>query len=816
MLQDIKFGIKLLWKDKAFTVTALLTLALCIGANTAIFSMLNAVVLAPLPYPDSERLVALYNVYPGVGVVDRGANSTPDYFDRRQMTDLFDSVALIGGWGYDVGSQGSPTRVDGQYVTPSYFQVLRAKPMMGRLFTEDDAVYKKDRFAILSYGLWSDMFGRDRQILGKDIRLSGEPYRIVGVMPEGFQPASGEARLWVPFSFEPRQTTDQARHSNNWSMVARLKPGVTLQQARVRIDALNRQNLERIPQIRKMIEDARFATRVLSLKDEMIRDVRPTLYLLQAAVAFVLLIGCVNVANLMLVRSNIRMKELAIRFSLGAGRWRLGRQLLTESIILAGLGGILGIATGFAGVRALAYLGAKDMPRGAHIEIDVAVMGFSALLAVLTGLAFGSVPVYHLVRRDLHEIFRQTGRTGTTERGAMWTRSALVVSQVALAFVLLIGAGLMALSFGRLLGVDPGFRPERVFAAAVSLPKARYPEDERIRQFAAGLLESAHALPGVAQVSLVTFLPFSGNSNASVVAIVGRALGPGEPPPAPAWNSVNAGYFQAMGIPLLQGRGFTEGDTEKAPRVVVIDEFFAHKHWPKGDAVGARIFRGVPGIPGGHHADECTVVGVVGSVKTGDLAEQNAVGQLYFAFPQYPNRNFHLAVKTRGDDAHLAAALRSAMLRSDPELPLVDVRTMPERLSGSMRERRAAMTMCLVFAGLALLLSAIGIYGVLAYTVTQRTREFGIRMALGAGAGKVVGMVLGQGMRLAVLGLAIGVAGAILLTRLMASLLFQVKPGDPLVFAAVASALMAVACLASLVPSLRVTRIRPANALRHE
>jgi predicted permease len=631
-------------------------------------------------------------------------------------------------------------------------------------------------------------------------------------MPQDFKPLLPDTRLWVPFAFTPRQTSDDARHSNNWSMIARLKPGVAVAYAQQRIDDLNRRNLERVPKFRKLLESARFGTKVVGLKDELVRDVRPTLYLLQAAVAFVLLIGCVNVANLMLVRSNIRMKEMAIRFSLGAGRWRLGRQLLTESLTLAVLGGLLGLFTGFAGVRLLVLLGSRDLPRGGDIRINGSVLAFSAAAAVLTGLIFGSVPILQLFRRDLNAVFRQTERTGTSERGAVWTRSALVVCQVSLAFVLLIGSGLLTMSFARLLSVDPGFKPEHVLTARFSLPRARYADDARVRNFVGNLLDSVRALPGVKGAGVTSYLPFSGNNNASVIMIEGYNLAPGENPPVPGWNHVDAGYFQALGIPLLRGRILTETDGTEAPRVAVIDQFMARKYWPKGDAIGARVRRGI----GDGSGPVSTIVGIVGSVKTGDLAEQNPVGQIYFHYKQFPPRIMHLVVKSDRDDAHLATAIRSRLQNADSELPLFDVKTMPELVSSSMTSRRAAMIMCLVFAGMALALAAIGIYGVLAYTVTQRTREFGIRVALGAGARDVIGMVIGHGMKLAVIGLIIGVAGAFALTRLMTRMLYSVKPGDPLVFLVVAAVLMAVALTASLIPSLRAVRIRPAVALRYE
>ncbi len=811
MFQDLKFGLKLLWKDKAFTVTALLTLALCIGANTAIFTVLNAVILNPLPYAEPDRVVSMYNIYPGLGLSDNGSNAVPDYYDRRAMTDVFDSVALVRNFGYDMGSEGSPVRVDGEKVTPDYFRVLRTSAIAGRTFNYDDAVVGKENVAILSYGLWKDMFAKDPQMVGKDVRLGGIPYRVVGIMPENFKAIELDAKLWTPVAFTPPETSDDERHSNRWGMVGRLQSGVTILYAKQRLDILNKRNIERFPKYRKLLENARFATVIRSTKEQLTREVRPTLYLLQAAVAFVLLIGCVNVANLMLVRSNIRMKEMAIRFSLGAGRMRLSRQLLTESITLAAAGGALGVFVGFAGVRLLTYLGAKDMPRGADIRIDAGVLAFSAVVAIATGLVFGIVPVYHLFRRDLNAVFRQTERTGTTQKGALWTRSALVVCQVSLAFILLIGSGLLTLSFARLLSVRPGFQPENVTAARFVLPISRYKDDARALAFLDTLLTSLRSIPGVTYAGATTYLPFAGNDNASVISIEGYTPAQGESPPVPGWNIIDPQYFQAMGIPLLQGRFFNESDAANTERVVIVDRFLARKYWPRGNAVGGKIRMGVEST-----SRICTVVGVVGSVKVGDLAEQSPTGHIYFDYKQFPPRKPHVVVKTTRDDPALASAIRREILRADPELPMFDVKTMPERISASTQNRKAAMVVCLLFAILALVLSAIGIYGVLAYTVTQRMREFGIRMALGASARDVIGMVIGQGVKLAFIGLAIGLAGALGLTRLMTSMLFGVRPSDPLVFLSVAAALMAVAGIASLIPSIRAVRVRPAIALRYE
>lgn len=817
MRRDFAYALRTLANQRGFTIAALLTLALCIGANTAIFTVLEHVVLRPLPFPEPDRLVTMYNLYPGVGVTENGSNGIPDYLDRRKLKNVFGEVALIGTTGYEVGLGGSPQRIRGQYVTPSFFTVLGVRPLLGRTFTEEEGTLGNERVAVLTEGLWQEMFARDPNVAGKDIRLNGSLYRIVGVMPASFRIADddNQVRIYTAFAFRPEQTTNQARHSNNWGMIARLQPGVTLAQARERLDDLNRRNLDLMPQARQLILDARFYTKIVTLKDEIVRDIRATLYLLQIAVAVVLLIGCVNLANLMLVRSNVRLKELAIRYSLGAGRWRIARQLLAESVLLALMGGALGIWVGYGGVRLLSYLGAQDLPRGSTIGIDGVALAFTAAIALLTGLVFGSVPLVHVLRSDLSAVFRGSERGGTSGRGAVWVRSALVVGEFALAFVLIAGAGLLTMSFVRLLRVDPGFQPDRVMTASVSLPRQRYGDDAPARNLLAELTRRISAMPGVQHAALTTYLPFSGASNSSVITVAGRVLAPGETPPVPAWNHVGAGYFEAMRIPILQGRGIADSDGPDAPKVVVIDQFLARKYFPNGGAVGHRILRGIQ-IHGEEAPPECTIVGVAGSVKTGSLAENNPVGQIYFSYKQFVPRGGYLVVRTQRDDPRLTAAMRRELRQLDPEMPLVDAKTMPERLSTSLRTQRAAMTLCLIFAGLALLLAAIGIYGVLAYSVSQRTREFGIRMALGAVSTELVAMVVKQGLRMAALGLALGAAGAFAVTRMMTALLFDVQPADPGVFLMVAVVLAAVASLASLIPSARAVRVPPATALRYE
>jgi predicted permease len=812
MLRDLRFALKLLRKEKAFTLAALATLALCIGANTAIFSVLEAVVLDPLRYPEPDRLVTLGNAYPGVGISEGVSNSEPDYFDRREMTDVFDSVAETRSPGFDLGTAGAPLRVAGQAVTPSFFRVLRASPILGRTFQEEDATIGQDHFAILSHGLWDDAFGGDRAIVGKDVRLNGAPYRIVGVMPPGFEAPGSEARIWVPLSFTAAQRGDDHRHSNGYSMIARLRAGATLAYAQQRIDDLNRANLDRTPKLKKLLLDVRYRTSVRRVKDVMVKDVRPILYLLQGAVAFVLLIGCVNVANLLLVRCNVRMREWAIRFSLGAPRLRLARQLLTESLVLAAGGGLLGTLAGLGGVRLLAALGTDALPRGTHIAVNGGVLLATAGVAILTGLAFGSLPVYHLLRRDLDAVFRAGERGGTADRRAVWTRSAMVVWQVSLAVVLLTGSGLLTLSFSRLLAVDPGFRPQRVMTAAFSLSGRRYAEEALTRGRLTELMARVRTIPGVEAAGITTGLPFSDSHNDGAIQIEGHKPAPGELPPDPDWIVIDSGYFAAMGIPLREGRTFRDSDTTEATAVAVIDEQLARRYWPHGGAIGAAIRRSLdPTSP------LIRIVGVAGTVKAADLTETNRQGQVYFPYTQADfSRVYRVVVKTAADDPAVPGALRTELRSVDPEVALFDVKSMDERLSASLRNRRAAMVICLVFAGLALVLSALGIYGVLAYTVTQRTREFGVRMALGAGRADVLRLVVAQGMKLAAAGVAIGVGGSLALTRVMTAMLFHVAAYDPAVYGGTLAALLGVAAAASAIPALRALRVQPATALHHE
>jgi len=806
-------------REKTFWAVSLLTLALCTGANTAIFSLINAVLLRPLPYPEPDRLVTVYNMYPGSGIPKSSA-SGPNYTDRKQATDTFEELALVDDQSFNVGSEDSPERIRAQAVTPSYFRTLRANPILGRAFHEKEAQKGEERVVVLSHGLWTRMFAADPNILGRDLRLSDIPYQVVGVMPPEFKLVTGspkwdrDIQVWVPLVLTQGQLSDVSLHANSFFMMGRLHEGVTLSQAQARVEAINRVAAERAPEFREALNDAGFGTKVAPLHDEAVETVQTELLLMQGAVLFVLLIGCVNVANLLLVRSSVRLKELAVRSAIGADRWSLTRLLIVEGVVLGVLGGALGIILGFGGVQLFQTVGANLLPRGEDVHMDVWVLGFSIVVSVLAGLLFSVIPALNVVGRDLNQALRQTGRSGTTDRKALMTRGVLVVAQVSLAFVLLISAGLLIASFRLVLDTNPGFRSERVLTAKLSLPRSHYGNNEQARAFIGRALDEIRAVPGVITAGFNNQLPFStAGHGATTIHVEGYTPRTGELPPAPSWHTIDSDYFRAMGIPLLEGRAFDSRDTRDTPVVVVIDEFLAKTYWPDSAAVGGQINTEIASQNGPRRH---TVIGVVGSVRKTSLGGDEVPGVVYFPYQQLPPRNMSLAVQSEMDGAALIAPLRAAIRRIDSSLPLFDIKTMDARLDESLVAREAILGLSVLFAFLALLLSAIGIYGVLAYAVAQRTHEIGIRIALGAQRADVIRMIVGYGLALAGLGLGIGVLGAQYLTGLLSSLLYGVQPTDVNVFAAVSVVLIIVALLASVIPAVRALRVDPMTALRHE
>jgi predicted permease len=833
MFSDIRVGLRLLWRDKAFTVTAALTLAICIGANTALFSVVHSVLLRPLPVPESEQIVLMGNAYPGAGpAAAAGGNSgVPDYYDRLRETDVFEEQALYNGANQSVDQNGTPLRIRVTRVTPSFFRLLRAAPALGRTFSEAEGEIGNEKKVVLSYALWQSQFGGDPAVVGKDIRMDGQPFSIIGVMPKGFYFLNPNVLLWRPLAFTPQQKSDEQRHSNNFQHIGRLKPGASIQRAQLQIDALNARNLEKFPQLKPLLINAGFHTTVDPLQETLVREIKPTLYLMWGGALFVLLIGCVNVANLVLVRSRARLKELATRLALGAGKGRIARQLVTESVILTMIAAVAGLAIGYAALQLLGTANIQELPRGEEIRLDGVVVAYTLAVAAAIGFVLGLIPVANVLPANLTIVLREEGRGGTAGRGARTLRRALVVAQVGFAFVLLIGAGLLFASFRQILAVQPGFNPDGILTAAVSLPRARYADDKALIGFTHEALQRLRALPGVTAAGATDTIPFGGNHSDSVIFAEGYQMKPGESVISPSAVDVSPGYFEAMGARLIRGRYFDQrdaaidttaaGGAAKANGVlsIIVDETLAKRFWPSQDPIGRRMYKPTDVTQGDLTAitDKThffTVVGVVADIKLHDLTEgAKSTGAYYFPLDQDTSGGLVFAVKTAGDPLSLTSAVRGALNGLDRELPVFDTQTMDQRLEKSLVTRRSPVLLSLSFGVVALCLSAIGIYGVLAYLVTQRRREIGIRIALGSSARGIFDLVLREGLMLIGGGLVLGAAGAVVLRRSLESQLFGVSAADPLVLIAVTAVLAVVAVAACALPARRATRIDPIVAL---
>ena len=816
-IQDVRFGARLLWKDKGFASTAVATLAICIAANTAIFSVIDAVILKPLPLPEPERLLLLYNSYPNVGV-KRAENGVPDFYDRRRAVTALEDVALYVNQGLNVGDGASVQRLEGMGVTPSLFRLLRAQPVLGRIFTEEEGEIGGERKVMLSYSLWQELYGGDRSVIGKELRIYGNLYAIVGVMPEGFLFLDPGIRLWRPLAFTAEQK--QEYHSNSWEMIGRLKPGASMEQAQAQVDALNRANLDLVPQLKPLLVNAGFHTEVHRLQDEVVKDVKGTLYLLWGGALFVLLIGAVNIANLVLARSSVRMKEMATRFALGAGRARVARQMVTESLLLTFCSALIGLLLGWWGTRIFSVLGLNEIPRGSEIAMGGAVVVYILALTIVVGTGIGLIPVVHLHRADLNLLFRSEGRTGTSGQGARLLRNALVVTQIAFALLLLVGAGLLLASFRQVLAVKPGFVAGNVLTGSVALPSIQYKGDQELRAFMDRALEKIRALPGVVASGATDSIPFGHHSSDSLIMAEGYQMKPGESVVSPNQIVVTPGYFEAMRVPLIEGRLFDSRDSADSQKVIIVDERLARKFWPGVSPIGRRMWR--PGGPDdliqpGANTRWYTVVGVVGSVKLRALVDPDErVGAYFFPYQQDPRSSPTFVLRTAGEPSALVSALRKAIVEVDPGLPLHDVRTMQERIDESLIARKSPMLLAIAFGLVALFLAGVGIYGVLAYTVAQRTREIGIRMALGSTTERIFRLIAREGFMLLGIGFALGLAGTLALARYVESLLFGVRPVDPYVLAGVAGILALAAAIACVLPARRAARVDPVVALRQE
>jgi len=805
-MQDVRYAIRALGKHPVFTFVALLTLALGIGANTAIFSVFYRMLLRPLPYAHADRLVFIWNRYGGINLA-KASVSIPDYIDRKTGASAIEDAALVTPRTANLNEGNNPEQLRALAVTPSFFSTLGRQPFLGRGFVEEDARPQADTYVILTYGLWASHYGSDRAIVGRSIRVNGQPYKVVGVLPADFELMDPEIALLVPFSFTPQQMADTARGNEFSQMIARLRPGATIDLANAQFRMIVDRNIDRLPARAAFMKMSHFGAYAVPLRDELVGDVETPLYVLQAGVLIVLLIACANVANLLLMRATGRSRELAIRASLGAGRGRLFRQLLVEGLVLSAAGAACGLAIGAIGIRALVALNADRIPGAAGASLNLPVLLFTLVLALITGMLFGLVPGLAVLRDHMAVALRDDTGRGTAGRRTGAMRMLLVVSETALAVVLLICAGLLVRSFMGLQHVNPGFSPARVLTAEIALPAARYADTPARAAFWGRLLDRVATIPGVTSAGLTTNVPFNGNVGSGSYSIVGREDS-SEPSPHGRQEVVGGDYFKAMGIPLVAGRTFNAADTADAPPVVVVDEYLVKKYFRNADPIGAQIQRGGPQSP------KFTIVGVVGTINSIDLAEPVTKERLYYPAAQVGPRSMAVVLKAAVEPEALVAQVRDAVRSVDPEQPIADVRTMDEWMSRSLQTRRAPMALLALFGAVALVLSAIGIYGVLAFGVAQRVREFGIRQALGADRRSILRLVLGQGLRTAGVGLCIGVAAALAATRYLQSLLFGVSAHDPGVFAGVSLVLLLVAIVACYIPARIATRVDPIAALR--
>ena len=819
LIQDLHYGLRMLQSKPGFTLAAILTLALGIGANTAVFSVIDALLIKSLPYADSDRLVEIHNTYPRNDLLNAGV-SIPDYLDRRARAGALEDGALYHPQSYNLSVQGVPQRLEGTLATPSLFSTLGVQPALGRTLIEDEGRLGNERVVVLGHALWKNVFGGDPAIVGREIALSGANYRVVGVMPQTFFFPDRKTQLWTPFAFTEEQRGDKQRGWEFSSMIGRLKPGATIAQLDAQMDAIVHNNIERLGTTpegagwKRFVEASGFTGRAQTLRDLLVGDLRPTLWLLQALVGCVLLIACANVANLLLTRLSARQKELSVRATLGAGSARIARQLLIESVLLALLGGAAGLALAYGGVLGIRALGLGGMSGSFDIAIDAPVLAFSAVVAIATGLLFGMVPLISLRHGNPYEALKDGGRGNSAGPAARKVRNGLVVLQTAMAAALLAVAGLLIRSFVQVQQQSPGFVSDNVLSATVDLPKNRYPDDAGKARFYERLLQEARALPGVKSAGVVSNMPFTGNNGSQSYIIEGRDTSQGVVPHGYD-QTVDEDFFKTLQIPLLQGRAFSDADTTTSQPVAIVDEILAKKYFPGQSALGKRISTDYDARDMSK-TKWSTIVGVVGAVKRERLSEQTIKETIYRYYRQQPEGVMTLALHTDAAPNTLVAPLRAALLRIDPEQPVFDIRTMGERIALSLDERRTPMLLLMLFAAVALALSAVGIYGVLAFAVALRTGEIGVRLSLGASRADILRLVFSDGGRLTAMGLVLGMLTAVALALTMRAQLFGVGVLDPLTLSIVMMLVAATAAVACWLPARRAARVEPIEALRHE
>ena len=809
LLSDLRFGIRMLFKNPVFTAVCIIALALGIGANTAIFSVVNAILLRPLPFKDADRLVMVWEHSFKTGN-DRNVASPADLLDWQAQNQVFELM----GAGVDFSSLkvnmtgfGEPQDLQMQYATPDLFNVLGLNAEIGRTFTAEEGAPNGPDAVILSHRMWQNVFGSDRGLIGKPIKLNDHDYTVVGVMPPSFQFGQTKPDVWLPLSINPAINYRQ-RSGRYLTVVGRLKPGVTVSQAQAQMSTIAKNLEQQYPQF-----NSRWGVNLVPLYEQIVGNVRVPLLLLLGTVLLVLLIACANVANLLLARATVRQKEIAVRTAMGASRWRIMRQLLTESVALSFVGGLAGLLLAMWGVNILVALSPGNIPRLQNVGIEPRVLFFTLGVSLLTGIIFGLVPAVENSRSNINETLRDGGRGTTGGRRSRITRGAFVVTETAVALILLICSGLMIKSFIRLQSTKPGIDPDSVLTMRISLPRSQYGTNDRLTGFFSELNRRLEAIPGVQSAGAISFIPFAGTGSATGFTIVGRPEPAAGDQPVTGVSVVEPHFFRTLSIPLIKGRELTENDTGDASRVLLINETLAQKYFPNEDPIGKRLMISWDRSDGSEE-----IVGVVGDVHQDGLSTE-VKPMIYWPSARTPYSTMSIAIRATGNPMNFVSAVKEKVHSLDPNLPLADLKPMEDWMSDSIAQPRFNTQLLTIFAVVALILAGVGIYGVMAYSVTQRTQELGIRMALGAQQSEAIKLVISQAMTLAAMGVAIGLIVAFVLAKLLtsfSSLLFNVKATDPLTYIQMAVTLLAIALLASFFPARRATKVDPMIALRSE
>jgi predicted permease len=807
MIAPLRLTIRRLAKSPGFTAITLATLAICIGANLAIFAVVNSVVLRPLPFPDADQLVTVYNSYPKAGI-DRTGASLTSYYERRGIISAFSSISAYRGDHANLGEGTSISREEVLRITPDFFTTLGVRPAAGRSFNEDEMSYQTSNVAVLSDSYWKQHLNSDPQAIGQVVRVNGVAKTIVGILPQGFRFLSSDAQIFLPFASDSKERGIERRHSGYAEMIGRLRPGFGVSAAQSQIDAHNAAHASEFPYA-KEVAAAGFRSTVAPLQSDHVHKVRPMLLMLQGGALLLLIIGAVNIVNLLLIRASARAKEFAIRQSLGASVRHVSLDVLIETVMLTLMGGVLGLILGAFFVRMMGLLGVNQLPLGSDIRIDQTLMIVAAAAAVLLGVVIAIPIIWFNVSNHLANALKAESRGGTAGRGAQRLRNGFIIAQIALAFVLLAWASQLGASLRRAMAVNPGFRPDHVLTGEVSLPWESYKDNAVRLEFTDRLLEKLQHLPGMTSVGVVTSLPLQGMSNTNNTIILGRTPKVGEPPNINNTYGVNGDYFAAMGIPLVEGRLLEAADSHRKERICVVDVNYARHYWPNGGAVGQRFYLGLPQTD---PSMAFTIVGVVGSVKQDGLTESHALDAIYFPFGM-DTSNVEIVASTSMAPDFLASSLRSAVRDIDPEIPVHDIRSMNDRISESLTTQRSPVLLCGIFSAVSLLLAGMGTYGVLAYAVAQRRREIGVRIALGAEPVAICRLFLFIGLRQLAIGIVLGTVGTAVVERIVGQMLFEAPPFPVGTLASTAVVIAAVSLAACLIPSRRAAKVSPMEAL---